>query len=134
MESLHLLKKINHVKEDNNSTLIFIILGAVIFFVFVMPIIDRKHTKATQKLKENLENSKQQTIDTNICSKQCCKFTQWSLPIELQEKGNMTKEELDKYIGSNFSCNNGQGNGCVCFTKDDYKQLSDRGSNAGKSC
>ena len=133
MESLQLLKKIGPANQDDNSTLIFILIGAAVFFLFIMPMIDKKHTAATKKLKENLENTKQHSIDTNVCSRQCCKFTQWPLPTELQEKGDMTKEELDKYIGSNFSCNYGQGNGCVCFTKDDYKQLSNRGSNAGNS-
>ena len=62
-------------------------------------------------------------LDTNTCSKSCCKFTQWKLPDELEQ--NINKNNY--IVPTNFSCNFGNGSGCVCMTKKNFNYLSNRG-------
>ena len=123
-------------KLNDNEILVLIILGIIIFFVFILPIIDNTNIKAIDQIKENLTNNintntEIMQLDKNICSKQCCKHVQWAVPID-----NITKEvpnkDLENYIGSNLSCNSGSGSGCLCMTKDNFNYLANRGSNAGK--
>lgn len=121
------------LKLNNNQILSLVILGAVVFFVFILPMIDRMRMNDSKQLKEGLADVKEITkIDTNRCSKQCCKQSQWPVPHDVKAK-DMTDEELEKYIGSNFSCNFGSGSGCLCVTKDDFNMLANRGSNATKN-
>jgi hypothetical protein len=115
---------------NDNYILLIIIGAAILFFVFVMPMIESRNTK------ENLSNvnadSQIPKIDTNICSKQCCKHAQWPLPNELLSK-DIPEEKLANYVGSNFSCNFGSGSGCLCLTKDNFDYLAKRGTNAGSN-
>lgn len=70
----------------------------------------------------NVENSDSETIlkvDTLKCGPECCKFNQWPLPQELQNK---TLD--DTFIGSNFSCGNSNKSGCVCIQQKDYNILN----------
>ena len=122
-------------KKLNNNILILVILGAVIFFVFIMPLLDKIHTKEETNLKEHLNNTDPAIkIDKNMCSKQCCKFTQWPVPHDLNDK-QIPKEQLKNYIGSNLSCNFGTGSGCVCFSKEDFNYLANHASNTvGQMC
>jgi hypothetical protein len=122
-------------KLNDNEVLGLIILGIVIFFIFILPIIDNKNIQCTNKLKEKLSNIKNsKKLDTNICSKQCCNHTQWPIPSDAMTK-EISDKEMEKYVGSNLSCNFGSGSGCLCVTKDDMNYLSNRGLNAGKdSC
>lgn len=118
--------------NDNNKILIFTILGVVVFFIFIMPKLDKNHNKTTKNIIENIENSNFnfiKGIDNNVCSKQCCKHTQWPVPNAMVTK-DMSDEVASKMIGSNFSCNWGKGSGCVCFTKNDFNYLADRGGNS----
>ena len=107
--------------------LALIILGIVVFFVFILPIIDNRKKQAVDEIKEKLENTSQKKLDKNMCSRQCCKFTQWPLPAELRSK---ELPDDSKYVANNMSCNFGSGSGCLCVTKDDLNYLSNRGSNA----
>lgn len=108
--------------NNNNKVLLLIILGAVVFFVFVLPLIEKCNEK---EVKESLANTESIVkVDTNRCSKQCCKFTQWPVPHDVKQEG------VDNNVGSNFSCNFGQGSGCVCMTKSDVDFLSNRGGNS----
>jgi hypothetical protein len=119
-------------KKSNNNVLIFVVLGAIIFFVFIMPMLDRANASEEAKLKEHLNNTNTEPtnkIDKNMCSKQCCKFTQWPLPDGLIEK-TIPEDQLKNYVGSNMSCNFGNGSGCVCVTKDDLNYLSSHGGNS----
>lgn len=122
-----------NVKLNNNQILGLVILGAVVFFIFVLPIIDNNNKKETNKIKEDLINTPEiKQLDRNICSKQCCKHVQWPTPNDTITKEILDKD-LKKYIGTNFSCNAGSGSGCLCMTKDDFNYLANRGSNAGKN-
>jgi hypothetical protein len=127
----------SQLKTTNNNVLIFVILGAFIFFVFIMPILDKNNTIEENNIKEHLLNinaPEPVKIYENICSRECCKFAQWPLPPELMEK-TMSKKLSDNYIGSNMSCNGGDKGGCVCFSKDNFNYLSQRGGNSSSmSC
>ena len=166
----------NQLKTNNNNILTLVILGAFVFFIFIMPILDKynnmqlidkysnikyikdDNNKEIVKLSDNnnvdniklvkisdnnnnnnnnnnneivkiSENNKDKTkIYENSCSRECCKFSQWPLPPELTEK-KLLKESTDDYIGSNMSCNGGDKGGCLCFSKDDYNYISQRGGN-----
>ena len=118
-------------KKSNNNVLLLVILGAIIFFVFIMPMLDRANASEESKLKEYLNNTNAPTVklDQNMCSKQCCKFTNWPVPDDLTEK-TIPEDQLKNYVGSNFSCNFGQGSGCLCVTKDDMNYLASHGGNS----
>jgi len=126
--------KYNRLELNNNKILGFVILGAIVFFLLILPIIDNNNKKETDKIKEGLINTPEiKQLDKNICSKQCCKHVQWPPPHATITKEIIDKDLKKKYIGTNFSCNSGSGSGCLCMTKDDFSYLANRGSNAGKN-
>jgi hypothetical protein len=77
-------------------------------------------------IKSDNINNKLYRIDLKPCSKQCCKFIQWPVPFNTKNP-ILSDDTLNNYIGSNLSCNLGDGGGCVCITKDDYNYLSNHG-------
>jgi hypothetical protein len=116
--------------DIDNKVLLYVIIGAYIFFTYIMPNLQCNNNIST-KVKERLENviiTKKDKLDLNMCSKQCCKFTQWSLPQDLM-KGPIPDDQLKDFIGSNYSCNFGEGSGCLCVTKDNLKNITNRGGN-----
>ncbi len=118
-------------KKSDNNVLLLVILGAVIFFVFIMPMLDKANASEEARLKEHLINTEPIVkLDKNMCSKQCCKFSQWPVPHDLNEK-QIPEDQLKNYIGSNMSCNFGNGSGCLCVSKDDFNYLANRGGNSG---
>jgi hypothetical protein len=119
-------------KLNDNQTLVLIILGAVVFFVFILPMLDNKSKQSADEVKESLTNTPEPTkLDKNICSRQCCKHVQWPVPHDAVTK-EISDKDMKNYIGNNLSCNFGSGSGCLCVTKDDFNYLANRGSNAGK--
>jgi len=123
----------------DNKVLLYVIIGAFVFFTFIMPDVDKKHKDIRTRVKERLENismskplQNSDKLDLNMCSKQCCKFTQWPVSGDAMG-GPIPKEQLDKYIGSNYSCNGGSGSGCLCVSKESLEPLINRGSNSGSS-
>jgi hypothetical protein len=129
MEKLYMLNR-----SRNNDFILYTILGALIFFLFVVPNLQTNKPNAKPNVKERLENTNGiQKIDENICSKQCCKFVQWPVPHDVKV-GDIPEEQLKNYIPSNLSCNYGSNNGgCLCITKDNFNYLSHRGGNAGSN-
>jgi len=108
----------------NINLIITIICIGIIFFVFFLPSLDKEYIKDITNTKEKFDNIGLPYLDKNICSPQCCKFTQWPIPFNIKDPNVNT----DKYIGSNFMCNNGQtGGGCVCYTKDNNDYLANHG-------
>ena len=120
---------------ENNMFLINAIIVIILFFIFIMPAIEKCYNDETKELVEKLENIMDIKVDTNKCSKSCCINSGWPLPKELQPT-DMTSDELTKYIPTNFSCNLGSNNGggCVCVTKNDYELLGNRGNNGIVRC
>jgi len=125
--------------NSDNKVLLYVIIGAYLFFTFVMPNVDKKHKDIHTRVKEKLENiamdkklKDSEKLDMNMCSKQCCKFTQWPIPGDAMN-GPIPKEQLDKYIGSNYSCNFGSGSGCLCVSKEDLEPVINRGGNSASS-
>ena len=118
--------------KSNNQTLFLVILGAIVFFVFILPMIDNQND--IKKLKESLDNTDDiRKLDKNLCSKQCCRHSQWPVPEDVVGK-QLPQDEMDNYIGTNLMCNLGNGGGCLCVSKDDFNYLASRGSNAGNMC
>jgi len=112
---------------DYEKLIILIFVGFVFFFVF-MPFIDRQNNKEQIENFNNLISDDMLVkIDKNICSKQCCKHTQWPIPFNTQDP-SIDNNLFKNFIGTNLSCNNGpSGGGCVCVTKDDYNYLINHG-------
>ena len=119
----------------NNMVLIYGIIMVIVFYVFILPIIEKCYNDEKKILVEKLENIMATKIDTNKCSKSCCINSGWKLPKEL-EPTDMSVDELKNYIPSNFSCNFGSntGSGCVCVSKDDNELLGSRGGNGVSKC
>jgi hypothetical protein len=65
-------------------------------------------------------------VHTLKCSRSCCP-SQWPLPRELRDKGNMCGRDL---VRSNFSCGNGSESGCVCLPRKIRDMMARRGNNA----
>lgn len=100
-----------------------------------------KNTKQNKKTKEGLANLNDLTtqntndnmkLDRNKCSKQCCKHIQWTLPNELKTP-DMANEKFKNYQSSNYSCNFGEGSGCLCISKDNINALVSRGANTNNN-
>ena len=111
--------------NDNNIILYAVIVG-VIFFVFVLPRLEKRFAREDRKLKEKMESlanctKKIRKLDTNKCSRSCCRYTQWPAP-------HMPTLKDSKYVGSNLMCN-GNGGGCLCVTKEDKDYLARRAQN-----
>jgi hypothetical protein len=124
----------------NNLFLISLIVFIFIFFICIMPYIEKCYNDESKELVEKIENIMGIKINTNKCSRSCCINSGWPLPKELQST-DISPDELKNYIPNNFSCNlgsnigrsgsNGSGSGgCVCVTKNDYEFLGSRGNNA----
>ena len=114
--------------SDENTFIILVVVGMLFFFI-VMPCLDKQNSKEQiDNFTELLNNNNIRKIDQNLCSKHCCKHTQWPVPFNTTEP-NSNPDLFKDYIGSNFSCNNGPtGGGCVCVTKEDYQYLSNHGN------
>lgn len=141
--------KFNIVNLDDDDILLIVILLISLFIIYyVYPFIIKKKIKEQFQInnkinddifnKANIDyyhndntiinnmNNKSQRIDLKPCSKQCCKFVQWPVPFNTKNP-IVSDDTLNNYIGSNLSCNLGDGGGCVCITKDDYNYLSNHG-------
>lgn len=122
-----------------NQTLLYVVIGTFVFFFIILPMIN--NCSYTENLTDIIEDRIKEypgknvpfmtntkgaipvRMDLNKCSKLCCKHTQW-LPDNMKTNNTNT----DKFIGTNFSCNNGDGSGCVCTTQDDFNIIANRGS------
>lgn len=113
--------------SQENRIMLYVIIGTIVFFFLVMPILTREN------FAEMAATTGIPKIDKNICSRDCCLHSQWPVA-----HAPINKDMAAKYIGSNMMCNNGgSGNeqgGCVCFTKDNFDYLANRGTNAGERC
>jgi hypothetical protein len=122
---------------SDNMNLLYGIIIVIVFYVFIMPVIEKSYNNEKKDLVEKLENIMDGKLDTNKCSRSCCINSGWELPKELQPT-DMSVDELKNYIPSNFSCNFGSntesGGGCVCVTKNAYESLGSRGGNGVSGC
>ena len=120
-------------KINNNLVLAIVLLGAILFYLFILPSLQCEQKKDLNKLKEKFGNNSTEIrkLDQNMCSKQCCNHSQWPVPHDAKS-GPISKDKLKNYIGTNLSCNYGEGSGCLCVTKDDFNYLANRGGNSGK--
>jgi len=132
-------------ESDNTFLILAILIGILIIFVIYPNIMSQNQNegfqidqqvnkiltdaiKSAEPEKEKTVNTDVPKIDQRICSKQCCKFTQW--PVPFNTRNPIVKDDvLNNFIPSNFACNGGENGGCVCLTKDDYNYLSEHGQN-----
>lgn len=96
--------------KSYDTILIGIILGLMLYSYF-LPIIKEKMTDTEPIIK----------IDTQKCSRDCCKHTQWPAPYQ--------KKIIDDHVGTNLMCNGGTGGGCVCMKNKEFEYLSERAGN-----
>jgi hypothetical protein len=123
---------------ENNEIILLLILVIVTATHFVIPKCKEwwEKNKKTEKLenfesnvtKDESKNNKllengMPSIDSNKCSPECCKQTQWPVPHDNGPKASA------EYIGSNLTCTHGAGSGCLCVSKDDFNYLASRGNN-----
>lgn len=68
-------------------------------------------------------------LHTNLCSKACCS-SQYPLPFDLKYDPGVCANK-DIFVPNNIMCNSSwQDSGCLCLTKDQAKNLYNRGGNA----
>lgn len=119
-----------------NIILLLVIIGTIVFFLMVMPIVDDNYYNEKFSTLDN--KNKIVKVDLLKCSKSCCGLSQWPVPDQLLDK-DIKPEELKKYIPSNYSCNfgdninNSTNSGCVCVTQSDYDYLNNHGNNSRNS-
>jgi hypothetical protein len=114
------------IDKFDNKLLAIILFIIFIFFVFFLPFFDNMKEHEQQIFNENFDNMIVNQIDKKFCSKQCCKHVQW--PVTFNTKNpKLSDTLLDDFIGTNFTCNGGDGGGCVCIKKEDYEYLSNHG-------
>ena len=126
------------INNKNNVALLLIILGVIIFFVFVMPTVDKNYYDQNQEdFNSTFNNATHDDnnivkLDTRKCSSSCCGLAQWPVPSELADP-SMSQDELKNYIPSNFGCTFGQYSGCLCLTQQDSNYLNNHGNNSHNS-
>ena len=110
--------------SNENNIVLYAVIAAVVFFIFILPGLEKKYVQEEEQFKETMKSLKSNSVrklDTYKCSRDCCLHTQWPVP-------HMPKRKSSKYIASNFMCN-GNGGGCLCVTKKDKNYLARRGRN-----
>ena len=104
---------------------IIIILIIILFYCVGMPYLNACYNKSINKLEglESINNKEFESnkIDLNKCSNDCCNFTQWPIP--------HIKKIHNSFLPTNYSCNFGNGSGCLCVTKKNMDYLTHRGYN-----
>ena len=105
------------MKLDGNTLIVGLIL-AVIVYSYLLPSLKKDMEKMAP-----LKDDAILKVDTNTCSRDCCKHAQWPVPF----KNNA--ENDDGNVSSNLMCNGGSGGGCVCLKKEEKTYLSERAGN-----
>jgi hypothetical protein len=124
-------------KNEDNQIFFFSVIMALIFFLIIMPFLEKCYSNEKRDIRENLENILNKgiyPIDTNKCSRSCCVNSGWPLPDELLEN-DIDPEELKTYVPNNFSCSDGPNNkaGCLCMTQQDLDYLGSKAGNLAKN-
>ena len=116
------------VQSDDNKALMYVIIAAVVFFVFILPKLEKCYARDNSKIKEKMRSLGSNAhkdilkMDKKRCAKECCAHTQWPVP--------HMPEVSKKYVGSNFMCNGGgTSGGCLCVEQEDVQHLASRGKN-----
>lgn len=112
----------------NNTLLALVVVGSIIFFVFFMPLIEKSY-KIEGLNSVNGDSLTATKFDQAPCSQDCCNWQQWPVPFSTYV-GDIPKGDLGKYVSTNMTCTNGVHSGCVCATKKDFDDLSNRGGNS----
>ena len=125
------------VNSEDNRTLLFSIILALVFFFYIMPKIEANAAEEEAEnavIREAMASLKaNDKLDTSLCSRKCCNIRgQWPIPFNRVEDSNVSDKDLKKYQSSNYMCNHGIGGGCVCVENDTWNYLGARGENAVK--
>jgi hypothetical protein len=100
-----------------------IILGIVLALVVYFVVLPRLNQNRENMAPLNTENASQK-VDTQQCSRDCCKHYQWPVP-----HMKLGQDIKDDNVSTNLMCNFGNGGGCVCMKKENVDYLGHRGGN-----
>ena len=116
------------VQSDNNKVLLYVVIAAIVFFMFILPELEKCYARDNKIIQEKMaslgaiSNKNITKFDKLKCSRDCCLYSQWPVP-------HMPKKKSGKYVGSNLMCNGGVGGGCLCVTDEQLHYLGQRGMN-----
>jgi hypothetical protein len=119
------------INNKNNVALLLIIVGVILFFMFVMPMVDKNYYNQENFDSAPVDSTNNDNIvklDTKKCSSSCCGLAQWPVPSEIHDP-SISQDELKNYIPSNFSCTSGEYSGCLCMTQNNSDYLNNHGNN-----
>jgi hypothetical protein len=119
--------------NEDNQIMFYSVIIAVIFFLILMPYLEKCYNADKKNLRENLENILNQSInpiDTNKCSRSCCINSGWPYPSDILDN-DIDPEELKTYVPNNFNCTDGPTNksGCLCMTQQNLDYLTNKAGN-----
>ena len=115
--------------SNKDNTFFTSIVIAFIFFFYVLPKLEKQHVKEEMDTLASISNAGDvSSIDSNTCSRDCCRHVQWQPP-------HMPPlDQPSEYISTNFSCNRGEGSGCLCVKQGEFDNLKNRGGNRKLQC
>lgn len=124
----------NVMNNENNQIFFYSVILALVFFLFIMPYLEKCYMEDKNVLKEKLENifnnSSIDPIDLKKCSRSCCINSGWPYPEEVLDN-DIDADELKNYVPNNFSCMYGSNinSGCLCLTQKDLTTLTNKAGN-----
>lgn len=101
----------------------FLVVSILIVYFIINPMLSKKINEYFTDVDVYTDDVIK--LDKNMCSKSCCKFTQWPVPSDMVEQ---TNTDTSKFIGSNMTCS-GNTSGCLCVSNNDFNYLASRGNN-----
>lgn len=115
---------LNFLKAQDSNFLLILLVGIFVFFMYVLPALDKKQKETKEKFDETLSSIYK--IDKAMCSPDCCS-KQW--PVSFDVKRDPRIKDSNQYVPNNFMCTGKYGTGCACITKEQKDYLNERGEN-----
>lgn len=114
------------VENDNNQVLLYVLLASVIFFLFILPKIEKCNKKEEEIVMEKMTDAKTKIlkIDKKKRRANCSIYTQW--PVGPAAAQYVNEEGT---VGNNFI----SGTTRLCYTDKDKKYLGNKAGNAAQS-
>jgi len=114
------------VKSEESQSILCIIVMVAIFFLVILPKIEKMRKQEDDELIEKYTNLNDfHKIDTNICSANCC-GSQYPISFDVEDDPRL---KSGKYVPTGMTCTGHHGTGCVCVTKEQKDYLTKRGNN-----
>lgn len=114
------------VENDNNQVLLYVLLASVIFFLFILPKIEKCNKKEEEIVMEKMSNAQEKIlkIDKKNRKENCSIYTQWT--------PGPAAAQLKKHKGT-VSNNFLSGTNRLCYTDKDKHYLANKAGNAAQS-